>query len=195
MNQNSNPITIFDEWFKAAQKAGVKEVEAMNLATATKQGIPSNRTVLLKKYDENGFVFYTNLESRKGLELRFNPFAALCIHWKELDRQVRIEGAVTQVSDEEADEYFNSRPLQSRIGAHVSQQSQPIGGDIDLLKAVAKKTAEFLGKKIERPKFWSGFRVTPQKIEFWQKGDFRLHTRCCYSRDDGGKWGMGFLYP
>lgn len=195
MNQNSNPITIFDEWFRAAQKAGVKEVEAMNLATASAAGIPSNRTVLLKKYDENGFVFYTNLESRKGLELRSNPFAALCIHWKELDRQVRIEGSVTQVSDEEADEYFNSRPLQSRIGAHVSQQSQPIGGDVDLLKAVAKKTAEFLGKKIERPKFWSGFRVTPQKIEFWQKGDFRLHTRCYYSREDGRKWRMGFLYP
>jgi len=101
---------------------------------------------------------------------------------------------VAQVSDEEADEYFNSRPLQSRIGAHISQQSRPIGGDADLLKAVAKKTAEFLGKKIERPKFWSGFRVTPQSIEFWQKGDFRLHTRCHYFRKDGG-WGMECLYP
>ena len=166
----------------------------MNLATANSKGVPSNRTVLLKGYDDEGFVFYTNLESRKGGELKSNPFAALCFHWKELDKQVRIEGKVQQVSDEEADKYFNSRPLQSRIGAHLSRQSQTIAGDFDLVKEVAKRTLELVGKKVERPESWSGFRVIPDKIEFWQKGDFRLHKRSLYYLCDG-KWEMKFLYP
>lgn len=194
MSTTSNPITLFDEWFKEAESSKIKEFNAMNLATADSKGAPSNRTVLLKGYDEKGFVFYTNLESRKGGELKSNPLAALCFYWKELDRQVRIEGKVQQVSDEEADEYFNSRPLQSRVGTHLSKQSQIITGDFDLVKAVAKRTLKLLGKKIERPESWSGFCVIPEKIEFWQKGDFRIHRRRLYCLCDG-KWEMKFLYP
>lgn len=194
MNLDSNPITLFNEWFKEAESSKIKEFNAMNLATADSKGAPSNRTVLLKGYDEKGFVFYTNLESRKGGELKSNPLAALCFYWKELDRQVRIEGKVQKVSDEEADEYFNSRPLQSRIGTHLSKQSQIITGDFDLAKAVAQKTLELVGKKVERPESWSGFCVIPEKIEFWQKGDFRIHKRRLYCLCDG-KWEMKFLYP
>ncbi|OFW81077.1 MAG: pyridoxamine 5'-phosphate oxidase [Alphaproteobacteria bacterium RIFCSPLOWO2_01_FULL_40_26] len=191
---SNNPITIFDQWFTEAKKHDIQECEAVNLATATKDGVPSNRTVLLKEYDEFGFVFFTNLESRKGLELKENPFVSLCFYWKELGKQVRIEGRANQVSDKEATEYFDSRPLQSRIGAHVSQQSRVIKSDFDLVKEVAKKTAEMIGKKVERPAYWSGFRVTPHKIEFWQKGNFRVHRRHLYRLEDG-VWEMELLYP
>lgn len=194
MENDHDPIAIFDQWFNEVKKLGIKEYDAVNLATATKDGAPSNRTVLLKKYDESGFVFFTNLESRKGMELLSNPFASLCFYWKEVEKQIRIEGSVKQVSDEEADEYFESRPLQSRIGAHVSQQSRAIKDNFDLLKEVAKKTAEMVGKKIERPHYWSGFRIAPSKIEFWQKGDFRVHRRCLYRFSDG-VWEREFLYP
>lgn len=189
-----DPFKMFDRWFRDAQKAGIKEPESMNLATASKNAIPSNRTVLLKNYDEKGFVFYTNLESKKGCELSENPYAALCFHFKELDRQIRIEGKVEPVSEKEADEYFNSRPLQSRVGACISKQSRIIENDFDLLKEVTKKTLELAGKKITRPKFWSGFRVVANRIEFWQKGEFRIHKRKCYSLHDG-VWRLDFLYP
>lgn len=195
MKNEENPFQLFDKWFKEAKKnKNIPEPEAMNLATATKDGVPSNRMVLLKGYDENGFVFYTNLESRKGGELQQNPKASLCFYWEAVGRQIRVEGDVTPVSSEEADAYFNSRHLQSRIGAWASKQSRPLESRSALLAKVAEYTAKMAIGKVERPPYWSGFRIVPYRIEFWQKGDYRIHNRTSYSLNDG-KWESGLLYP
>jgi pyridoxamine 5'-phosphate oxidase len=193
--EHNSPIDLFTDWFLEAKKSKTKEPEALNLATASKDGKPSNRMVLLKDYSEKGFVFYTNLESRKGLELGENPFAAMCFYWEKINKQVRIEGAVSSVSNEEADKYFASRPLQSRIGAYLSKQSRNIDGNVDLLKEVAKQSIELANKRLKRPNFWSGFCVEPYKIEFWERGDFRLHKRILYSLNDKKTWSKSFLYP
>lgn len=191
-----DPIALFSEWFEAAKAdASILEPTAMTLATATKDGMPSARIVLLKAFDARGFMFYTNLESRKSQELVDNPRAALCFHWKKLLRQIRIEGDVEQVSDEEADAYFNGRPLLSRLGAIASKQSQELPKRENFTNAIGALQKKYSQENPPpRPDFWSGWRVVPRVIEFWQEGEFRLHDREVYTRD-GTSWATKKLYP
>ena len=182
-----NPYALFQEWLDVAKGSEPNDPNAMNLATADKMGRPSNRMVLLNGLDERGFVFYTNAQSRKGDQLLENPYAALCFHWKTLRKQVRVEGSVEVVSDDESDTYYNSRPRQSRIGAWASQQSRVLEEFSDLQNAVKKFEAEFEGvDNIPRPDYWKGFRVIPSRIEFWIDGEFRLHRRYVFEKTDGG---------
>ena len=190
----SDPFEQFRTWFAEAERVEPNDPNAMTLATATPQGIPSARMVLLKDWDQRGFVFYTNLESRKGEELAANPHAALLFHWKSLRRQVRIEGPATPVSDAEADAYYASRPRLSRIGAWASEQSRPLPGRGALLKRVAKYEATYFGDAVPRPPFWSGLRVVPERFEFWQDMPFRLHDRSVFVRAGEG-WDIVKLYP
>jgi pyridoxamine 5'-phosphate oxidase len=190
-----DPIARFAQWLEAARRhAGIIEPTAMCLATADAKGKPSARIVLLKDFDERGFVFYTNLESRKSEELKANPQAALCFHWMPLMRQVRIEGNVEPVSDAEADAYFASRPRESQIGAWASRQSRPMDDRETLAQTVAQYDKQFAGKNVPRPPFWSGWRVIPESIEFWQQGEFRLHERELFTRQGKG-WKVITLYP
>ncbi|HLI12579.1 MAG TPA: pyridoxamine 5'-phosphate oxidase [Alphaproteobacteria bacterium] len=191
---SENPLALFHLWLKEAEASEPSDPTAMALATADGDGAPSVRMVLLKHADEAGFVFYTNLESRKGGELKANPRAALCFHWKSLRRQVRVEGAVAPVADREADEYFATRQRQSQIGAWASQQSQPLVGLFELERRVAQYAAKFGLGKVPRPPFWSGFRVTPRRIEFWRERPFRLHERLVYHRENAS-WRTERLYP
>ncbi len=196
MNKRSqpDPIDLFRTWLAEAEKKEINEPASVALATADASGAPSVRMVLVRGVDERGFVFYTNLESRKGIELEANPRAALCFHWKSLRRQVRVEGPVEQVSDAEADAYFASRDRGARIGAWASDQSRPLKGRLDLEKRVARFTAKFALGKIPRPAHWSGFRVRPVEIEFWEQRPFRLHDRVLYLRRDGA-WTRRKLFP
>jgi pyridoxamine 5'-phosphate oxidase len=191
------PFRRFGEWMERAMAAGVAEPTAMALATADTEGRPSVRMVLLKGFDERGFVFYTNLESRKARELTANPHAALCIFWQPLELQVRIEGPVTPVSEAEADEYYASRARLSRIGAWASRQSQPLASYDELMQRVQEYEAQFTGDHIPRPPHWSGFRLDPRRIEFWQGRPNRLHERERFDRDpaDGAGWTVQKLYP
>lgn len=184
--------TYFEEY-----KATTKHPEPtwMSIASADKSGRPSTRIVLLKDFDERGFVFYTNFTSRKGKQLQENPFAALTFYWPELSRQVRIEGAVEKVSDEEADAYFASRARKSQIGAWASKQSQEIEHELDFEKRVAKYAHKYAVGKVPRPPFWGGFRVVPELIEFWVNKEFRLHDRTVYSRQEGDEWHLRKIYP
>ena len=195
LEEIDNPFTLFDQWFKNAQESEPEDPNAMALATVDDTGLPDVRMVLLKGYNEAGFVFYTNLASRKGVELAANPKAALCLHWKSLRRQVRIRGSVDSVSDAEADDYFQSRPRLSRIGAWASRQSQPLESRFALEKAVAVQTARFAAGPIRRPDFWSGYRIVPETIEFWREAAFRLHDRVLYRRQAAGNWSRTRLYP
>jgi len=192
--QETDPFPRFQSWFDEAQISEPNDPSAMTLATADSRGRPSARMVLLKGVDDNGFVFYTNVESRKGRELAENAQAALLFHWKSLRRQVRIEGPVTNVSDAEADEYFATRPRRSRIGAWASDQSRPMEGLFVLERRVAEFTARFGLGEIGRPSHWSGFRVTPDRIEFWKEGRFRLHERIIHTRN-GDAWTIERLFP
>ncbi len=195
ISMKNTPINKFKTWLEEAKKhASISEPTAMSLATATESGIPSVRIVLLKGLDERGFVFYTNLESRKSAELTSNPNAALCFYWMPLERQVRIEGKIERVSDAEADEYFASRPRDSQIGAWSSKQSRELPERVELLQAISDNTAKFEGKNVPRPAFWSGWRLTPQTIEFWQQGDFRIHEREVFTRV-ASDWKISHLYP
>jgi len=194
VTQSPNPISLFHEWLAEAEKNEINDPTAMSLATATKDGIPSVRMVLLKGADEKGFVFYTNLGSRKAGELEENPHAALCLHWKSLRKQVRVEGEVEPVTAGEADSYFQSRARVSRIGAWASKQSQELEGRWELEKRVAEYTAKFGVGEIPRPDFWSGFRLKPRKIEFWADQKFRLHDRIVYRMGEDG-WETVRLYP
>jgi pyridoxamine 5'-phosphate oxidase len=196
MNEGSSedPMALFRAWFKEAEASEPTEANAVALATADARGMPSLRMVLLKDADARGFVFYTNLESRKGGELAANPRAALCFHWKSLRRQVRVEGSVECVSDAEADAYFATRARQSQIGAWASQQSRPLAGIFELERRMAQFAAKFGLGKVPRPSFWSGFRVRPERIEFWRERPFRLHERLIYARREGG-WRTERLYP
>lgn len=193
---NLKPLEMFNEWLKAAEKSEPNDPSAMSIATVDASGMPNVRMVLMRRYDDRGFVFFTNFESQKGEELLGQQKAAANFHWKSLRKQVRIRGEVEVVSDEEADEYFYSRHRGSRIGAHASKQSRPLESRFALEKAVAKYTAKFGTGKIERPAHWSGFRIKPLSIEFWNDGKFRLHDRVRFDRDTlDGDWEVERLYP
>jgi pyridoxamine 5'-phosphate oxidase len=190
----TDPIQQFQEWFDAAIHAGLKEPNAMTLATSTRNGHPSARIVLLKGFDQRGFVFFTNYESRKGRELAQNPHAALVFFWEPLGRQIRITGRVSTVSAAESEQYFMSRPEGSRFSAAVSRQSKPIPSRADLVARLEKLKEQYPEGGPPRPTHWGGYRVRPEEIEFWQAGEFRLHDRVRYRRSGNG-WIMDRLSP
>ncbi|HEY5412268.1 MAG TPA: pyridoxamine 5'-phosphate oxidase [Caulobacteraceae bacterium] len=194
--EQPGPLALFAEWLAAAAGSEPSDPNAMTLATVDADGLPDARTVLLKGFDEAGFVFYTNLESAKGRELLANPKAALLFHWKSLRRQVRIRGPVSAVSDAEADAYFSTRARASQIGAWASDQSRPMQGAVALEKAVAAYALKFGVSAVPRPPHWSGFRVEPLAMEFWRARRFRLHERMLFARPDpAAAWSMTALYP
>ncbi len=190
----ADPIEQFRRWFDAALDAGLHEPNAMTVATATRDGSPSARVVLLKGFDSRGFVFYTNYEGRKGRELEENPRAALLFYWGELERQVRIEGTVSRVSEEESDAYYASRPRGSRLGAWASEQSRTVEGRGVLEDRLGDLEAEYEGREVPRPPFWGGYRVWPEVVEFWQGRENRVHDRIVYRRQGGG-WEIERLQP
>ena len=192
---SADPFDLFAAWFDEAKRTEPNDPEAMTLATATPGGRPSVRVLLLKGVDRSGFVFYTNLESRKSTELLANPQAAMGFHWKSLRRQVRIEGQVVAVAAAEADAYFASRPHGSQIGAWASLQSHPLDARASLERRVAEFTARYPEGSVPRPPYWSGYRVLPDSFEFWQNMPFRLHDRTIFERESGGGWRRGKLFP
>ncbi|MGB0551422.1 MAG: pyridoxamine 5'-phosphate oxidase [Alphaproteobacteria bacterium] len=189
-----SPFSHFNEWFEDAKQSESVLPEAMSVASVGSDGRPSTRMVLLKQADEAGFVFYTNLQSRKGDEISANAYVALLFHWKSLKRQIRIEGPTEPVTEAEADAYFASRDRGAQIGAWASDQSQVMAGRFDLEKRVTQYTAKFGVSKIKRPPFWSGFRVVPDRLEFWSDGHFRLHERLIYIKDSED-WRTERLFP
>ncbi len=190
----SEPYKLFAHWLKDATASEPNDPNAVALATVDPAGLPNVRMVLLKGFDENGFVFYTNFESQKGEEILSSMKAAMCFHWKSLRRQVRVRGGVEVVSDAEADEYYTTRPRGSRIGAWASKQSRPLESRFALEKAVAEYTARYPIGEIPRPAHWSGFRIRPSSIEFWHDRPFRLHDRVEFNRE-GDEWSKRRLYP
>jgi pyridoxamine 5'-phosphate oxidase len=194
--ERNDPLQLFAEWMKDAEKSEPNDPNGTALATVDEEGLPNVRMVLLKGFDDRGFVFYTNFESQKGQEILGTMKAALCFHWKSLRRQVRVRGPVGEVSKAEADAYFASRPRESRIGAWASKQSRPLEGRFALEAAVAIYAAKFAIGAIPRPPYWSGFRIKPLSIEFWHERPFRLHDRVAFSRENpDGLWTKTRLYP
>ncbi len=191
----ADPFRQFRAWFEQAIQAQILDPTAMTLATATPDGKPSARLVLLKDLDDHGFVFYTNFESRKGHDLQDNPRAALVFHWPELERQVRIEGKVEKVPAEEADAYFRTRPRGSQLGAHASRQSEPVEDRSVLEEGMRRLEKEYADHEIPRPPHWGGYRVLPSRIEFWQGRPNRLHDRIEYMRQTDGSWQIERLSP
>ena len=191
----TDPFARFLEWMNEAWTHEPEDANAMTLATATADGTPSARIVLLKGADARGFVFYTNLESRKGEELAANARAALLFHWKPLGRQVRIEGRVEDVSDAEADAYYATRPRISRLGAWASDQSRTLPNRSVLEQRLAEFEEKYPAEDIPRPPHWSGYRVIPAKFEFWQNMPYRLHDRTVFTMSPGGTWAIGKLFP
>ncbi|MEK9502022.1 pyridoxamine 5'-phosphate oxidase [Gaopeijia maritima] len=191
---SDDPIELFARWFREAEDAGLPLPESMALSTATADGVPSSRMVLLKAFGPEGFCFFTNYESRKSRELMANPRAALLFHWAVLERQVRIEGRVERVSDEESFAYYRTRDRGSRIGAWASRQSRPLPDREVLENRVAEFESRFPGDEVPLPPHWGGYRVVPERIELWQGRPSRLHDRCVFVRD-GSAWRMERLYP
>ena len=194
INSSNNPFSLFKEWFEEAQKNEINDANAMNLSTISKSNFPSSRMVLLKDFDDRGFVFYTNIKSKKGKDIINNPNVSLNFHWKSITKQVRIEGKAISVSDKEADKYFNSRPKESRIGAWASNQSSKMNNREDLIEKYNFYKKKFKEDSIPRPDYWSGFRVVPRLIEFWQDMPFRLHDRLEFIKINN-KWETKKLFP
>ncbi len=190
-----DPLDLFDQWLAEARAVEPNDPEAMALATADAAGNPSARMVLLKGHGPEGFVFYTNVDSRKGGELAANPNAALVFHWKSLRRQVRVEGAIETVGEDEADAYYQTRVRDSQLGAWASDQSRALDRRETLEARFAEVAERFDGRPVPRPPHWSGFRVVPESIEFWSDGAHRLHQRRVFVRENGGGWSEGLLYP
>jgi len=189
-----DPFLLFQEWFEEAKLKEQNDPNAMNLSTISKDLKPSSRIVLLKSFDQDGFVFYTNLQSKKGISLLSNSNASLTFHWKSLLKQIRIEGRAHQVTNKEADDYFNSRPMESRIGAWASNQSSELSDRQELIDKISLYKKKFQQNSISRPPYWTGFRVEPNLIEFWKDMPFRLHDRIEYKKTDN-KWISRRLYP
>ncbi len=191
-----DPFELFEKWFEEAKKKEINDPNALALGTASKTGIPSVRMVLLKGFDNNGFVFYTNLNSQKGNELRDNPNATMCFHWKSLLRQIRIVGTLKLVADKTADDYYNSRAYESRIGAWASKQSSILKNREELLDSIEIYKKKYKDKdNVPRPDHWSGWNLKPSSIEFWLDGDNRIHERLKYSLDKNNNWVKKLLSP
>ena len=191
-----DPIQLFKLWMDEAKKAEPNDPNALSLATSDKNNFPSVRMVLLKDFNQNGFVFYTNLNSQKGNELKENPKVAMCFHWKSLLRQIRISGTVTQVNDEVADQYYNSRGYESRIGAWASKQSEELSGRDQLINSIKEYKNKYNDEnKVPRPSHWSGWNLSPSSIEFWLDGESRIHERLKYTKDSIGQWRKSLLSP
>jgi pyridoxamine 5'-phosphate oxidase len=194
LSHSDNPITLFQTWFQEAVDSGIKEPSAMTVATVDADGYPDARMMLLKGVDNRGFIFYTNLGSAKARALTHDPRVALCFYWPEIGKQVRVRGRANIVTDEEADDYFATRPRLSQISAWASKQSQPMRGYFELETQVAKAALRFGVREVPRPPFWSGFRVVPERIEFWLQKPFRRHQRILYECVSDG-WRKHWLYP
>jgi pyridoxamine 5'-phosphate oxidase len=191
-----NPIELFKTWMEEAKISEQNDPNALALATANKNAIPSVRMVLLKDFNKEGFVFYTNLESQKGNELKENPNASMCFHWKSLLRQVRINGKLSKVTNKVADEYYNSRAYGSRIGAWASKQSTVLKDRSDLISSIKEYKNKYNEKdNVPRPRHWSGWNLSPLSIEFWLDGDNRIHERLKYTKDENGRWNKSLLSP
>ena len=191
----TDPFALFAQWMAEAETSEPNDPDAMAIATATPDGRPSVRMVLMRRHGPDGFGFFTNLQSRKGQEIAANPWAALCIHWKSLRKQVRAEGRLVQVSEEDADAYFQSRSRNSQIGSHASDQSRPLDARETFVRRVEEAKVRFAEGEVPRPKHWSGFRLVPDRIEFWADVEFRLHHRRLFERLADGSWSEGLLYP
>ena len=191
-----DPIQLFKAWMEEAKKTEPNDPNAVALATSNKKNLPSVRMVLLKDFNENGFVFYTNLNSQKGIELKENPNASMCFHWKSLLRQVRISGSVSLVSDKVADQYYNTRGYESRIGAWASKQSKVLSSRDELINSIEDYKKKFDDQNnVPRPSHWSGWNLSPLTIEFWLDGESRIHERLKYSKDNNGIWTQSLLSP
>ena len=191
-----DPIQLFKIWMEEAEKSEPNDPNALSLATSNKDSFPSVRVVLLKEFNQKGFVFYTNLNSQKGNELKENPKAAMCFHWKSLLRQIRVSGTVTQVADGVADQYYNSRDYESRIGAWASKQSKELGSRSELINLIREFKQKYNDvNKVPRPSYWSGWNLSPTSIEFWLDGDNRIHERLKYTKDKSGNWIKSLLNP
>ena len=192
----NNPIDLFGQWFNEAKKTEINDPNALSLATVGKNGIPSVRMVLLKDFNSDGFVFYTNLNSRKSEDIKSNANASMCFHWKSLLRQVRITGEISKVSDADADNYYNSRSYGSRIGAWASNQSSILKSRDELLKSVEEFKKKYPNENnVPRPKHWSGWNLTPNEIEFWLDGKNRMHERLLYTKKNNNDWEKNLLNP
>jgi pyridoxamine 5'-phosphate oxidase len=193
---DEDPFELFGDWYRTAEESGLFLPEAVTLATVDREGRPSARMVLLKGHDERGFVFFTNYGSRKAEELEANPYASLVFHWAVLERQVRVEGRVERIAEEESEAYFRTRPRGSQIGAWASDQSRPLSDRAELKQRVAETEERFKGEEVPLPPFWGGYRVVPTRIEFWQGRVDRLHDRWRFERATAGDpWSIGRLYP
>jgi pyridoxamine 5'-phosphate oxidase len=190
----TDPFALFAEWMALAEESEINDPDAMAIATSTPDGRPSVRMVLMRRHGPEGFGFFTNLQSRKGEEIAANPWGALCIHWKSLRKQVRAEGQLIRVSEEDADDYFASRSRNSQIGSHASDQSRPLDSRETFQNRVAEMQARFAEGDVPRPEHWSGFRLVPDRIEFWEDVEYRLHHRRLFTRTADG-WNEGLLYP
>ena len=195
-SDTENPVDLFRAWYEAAKQSEINDPNAVALATSDNSSVPSVRMVLLKDYSDDGFVFYTNLNSKKSNDIKLNPYASMCFHWKSLLRQIRIVGKIYPVDSEEADEYYNSRAYGSRIGAWASQQSQVLKNRNELIKNIEKFKKKFPDeKKVPRPSYWSGWKLKPEKIEFWLDGENRVHERLEYTNIGKNNWEKNLLSP